>query len=388
MKLLCVLGRQPALGLAELESRFGANYVQAISNDVAQIDTDKDITIFSQLGSVQKAAEIIDILETTDWNKAARHIQKNLKELLNQLPEGKVTLGLSIHGLNIPPRQINATALSLKKVIKAQGRPARIVPNNEKSLNTAQVIHNKLTSENGVELVLVKHHNKLILARTKWVQDIEAYSRRDQKRPMRDSRVGMLPPKLAQIILNLAVGQSDNKLTVLDPFCGTGVLMQEAALAGHDILGTDIEPRMIEYTEKNLDWLDLPDSIEKEFTVADATSHNWRQKFDTIAAETYLGRALSSLPDQETLNKIISDCSQIHKKFFRNVARQTEPGFRMCVAVPAWRTKNGFKHMPVLDHLEELGYNQVSFVHAKTTDLVYHREDQIVARELIIVTRR
>lgn len=62
--------------------------------------------------------------------------------------------------------------------------------------------------------------------RTSFVQDIESYTARDQARPMRDARVGMLPPKLAQIIINLAL--SNNDITeVLDPFCGTGVVLQE-----------------------------------------------------------------------------------------------------------------------------------------------------------------
>ncbi len=388
MKLICVLGRQPALSLAELESRLGADAIAPIQADIAQIETNFPPDFFDQLGGVQKAGKIVATLGTTDWNKAIRQVQKHLAALLSEVPEGKVTLGLSVHGLNADARQINAAALSLKKTIKSAGRSARIVPNNEPTLNTAQVIHNKLTSPTGIELLLIKDGNQLILARTGWVQDIESYRLRDQERPKRDARVGMLPPKLAQIILNLAVGQNDSdEQTVLDPFCGTGVLLQEAGLAGFDVLGTDLESRMIEYSTHNIEWLQLPASVKKHFEVADATSHNWRGAFDTIAAETYLGRALSSMPDQETLQTIISDCNQIHKKFLLNVARQTEAGFRMCVAVPAWVTKNGIKHMPVLDHLEELGYNQVRFVHAESSDLVYHREDQIVARELVVVTR-
>jgi hypothetical protein len=115
---------------------------------------------------------------------------------------------------------------------------------------------------------------------------------------------------------------------------------------------------------------------------------NWRCQFDLIASETYLGRALSSMPDHETLQKIVTDCDTIHTKFLKNVARQTDAGFRMCLAVPAWYTRKGFRHLPMLDHLEELGYNRVSFVHAKTQNLVYHRENQIVARELVVLTRR
>ncbi len=412
MTLLCILGRQPALGSAELENRFGADALQSILPEIMQLETDQDVSVFEQFGGIQKVTKLLTYLETTDWNKAIRQVQKLLPHHLQYIPEGKITIGLSIHGLSASPQQINAAALSLKKTIKASGRSARVVPNNEPTLNTAQVIHNKLTGSNGMELLLINDRGRLILAQTVWVQDIEAYRLRDQERPMRDARIGMLPPKLAQIILNLAITeeQADDpaSITVLDPFCGTGVLLQEATLNGFNVAGTDLDPRMVDYTTKNLTWLASKLTLDMrprlagaslrnvsiEFTqqppakVGDATSIRWSEPFDVIAAETFLGRPLSSQPDQETLQKIINDCNTIHRKFLQNVARQTNPGFRMCLAVPAWAGKNGFKHLPVLDHLEELGYNRISFVHANANELVYHRKDQIVARELVVLTRR
>jgi hypothetical protein len=61
----------------------------------------------------------------------------------------------------------------------------------------------------------------------------------------------------------------------------------------------------------------------------------------------------------------------------------------MCIAVPAWQQKpNLFIHLPVLDHLEKLGYNRVRFEHAQAKELIYSREDQVVARELLVITRK
>jgi DNA-binding sugar fermentation-stimulating protein len=60
----------------------------------------------------------------------------------------------------------------------------------------------------------------------------------------------------------------------------------------------------------------------------------------------------------------------------------------MCIAVPAWKTERGFKHLPSLDSLEELGYTRLSFVHAKSDDLLYYRENQVVARELVTLIRK
>jgi tRNA G10 N-methylase Trm11 len=215
----------------------------------------------------------------------------------------------------------------------------------------------------------------------------------------------MLPPKLAQIIINLsgnnitrreaetkgfavAIGGGP-QATLLDPFCGTGVILQEALLAGFNAYGTDLEPRMVDYSLANLEWLASNQKITGSYKmeVGDATNATW-QHFDGIAGETYLGRPFSAQPDPAVLQEVMQDVNHIHKKFLQNVARQTQPGFRMCIAVPAWKTSSGFKHLKTLDILEELGYNRIEFVHARTEDLIYHREGQVVARELVVLTRK
>lgn len=382
MPHIAILGRSPALSIAELESVFGAKTITIVQNHIVSLDHSEDIELYNTLGGVQKVGKILTILDTTDWRKITSYIKKTLPDHLRYIPEGKITLGLSVYGVDSKVKAINATALELKKTVKAAGRSVRVVPNDNLELNTAKTLHNKLTSPNGLELLIIRDGRKTILAQAIWVQDIEAYAKRDQARPKRDARVGMLPPKLAQTIINLARPGSGS--TLLDPFCGTGVLLQEALLMGVNIIGSDLEPRMIEYSQDNLSWLGFNDQT---LLVADATTHTWKENFNTIACETYLGRPLSSLPDPDTLHKVMQDCATIHKKFLQNVARQTKKGFRLCIAVPAWHTGQGFKHLATLDHLKELGYNRVSFVHVDTAALIYHRQGQIVARELVVLER-
>jgi tRNA (guanine10-N2)-dimethyltransferase len=285
-----------------------------------------------------------------------------------------------------------ATGLSVKKSIKSSGRPVRLVPNPELALNSAQVLHNQLTAERAWELVFVRDGTQTIVAQTTNVQDIDAYAARDQARPARDARVGMLPPKLAQIIMNLATStvKPNVSQTLLDPFCGTGVVLQEAVLAGYNVYGTDLEERMIRYSRDNLNWLQDKQHTSYEWflEVGDATSHTWRQPVDTIAGETYLGRPFSALPKPDMLQEVMQDVNLIHKKFLRNVARQTQPGFRLCIAVPAWKTPQGFKHLKTLEILPELGYTRMEFAHASTNQLIYHRENQIVGRELVVLVRK
>ncbi len=175
-------------------------------------------------------------------------------------------------------------------------------------------------------------------------------------------------------------------MTVLDPFCGTGVLLQEALLMDYHAYGTDLDKRMIEYSDGNLAWLGK--SSDYRLATADATDATWEEPFDVVASETYLGRPLTSLPDPHTLQKIVQDCDTIHRKFLKNVARQTQSGFRLALAVPAWKAKHSFTHLPLLDSLDGLGYNRTKFVHAAPEDLIYHRPNQTVARELVVLTRK
>jgi|GEM_PF-3821139 len=65
----------------------------------------------------------------------------------------------------------------------------------------------------------------------------------------RDMGVGMLPPKLAQIMLNL----SDSNGSVYDPFCGLGTILIESANMGYsEIFGSDISREMVNVTKKSI----------------------------------------------------------------------------------------------------------------------------------------
>ncbi len=393
---VAILGRQPELGQAELESLLGADKVQSVGNNVALIDVDLCGFGINRLGGSLKLGKVLTALDTTNWHKIQDYLVKVSPAHVQRAPEGKFRLGLSVYGLDVAPRQINATALALKKVMK-QHRNVRVIPNNEKELSTAQVLHNKLAEPSAWELLIIKDGNKTILAQTMFVQDINAYAARDQARPKRDARVGMLPPKLAQIIINLAgshmrpedANLDPNKTyprsVVLDPFCGTGVVLQEALLMGYEVIGTDLEPRMVDYSQQNLDWLKAHG--EYKLAVADATSAKW-DGFNLVACEAYLGRPFSAEPKPDVLKTVTSDANIIIKKFLRNLANQTQPGFRLCIAVPAWFVGSQTKHLPVLDQLTDMGYTRVSFVQAGDRPLIYRRPGQIVGRELVVLTRK
>jgi len=389
---LFILGRQPAIGRAELESLFGREHLEPIGDFAMACDLMPEDIPFARIGSSVRLARPLGVVDSDRWPDIHAFLVRQVPAFLEHLPEGKAKLGLSVFGLRVRPNQLLRSGLELKKAARNAGRSARVVPNSEESLNSAQVLHNQLTGDLGMELLCASFGRKTYVAQTVAVQDIDAYARRDQGRPKRDAFVGMLPPKLAQTIVNLGVSSLPTSLEtiVLDPFCGTGVVLQEALLMGYGAYGTDLEPRMVDYSRANLEWLATHGvATTPQLEIGDATTHQWSHPFSVVAGETYLGRPLAGWPNPEKLQDIMGTCNLIIQKFLRNMAAQTPVGTRLCLAVPAWQAPNGrLYRLALLDQLEVLGYNRVSFSWASEQEMVYRRPDQLVARELLVITRK
>ena len=152
---------------------------------------------------------------------------------------------------------------------------------------------------------------------------------------------------------------------------------------GYCAYGTDIDERMVEYTEKNLKHFDFSDF---RLEVGDATNHQWTGKIDAVACEGYLGVPMSNPPAEIKLKEQKQICGGIVLGFLKNLAAQIEPGTPVVIAVPAWLRPNGtYSRLEIIDNLSELGYN----VNNKSLGgLLYYREGQIVARDIIILRKK
>lgn len=362
MKYLAVLGRQPEVSAAELSALY--EDVELLSGKVAVFDSEQEPDI-ARLGGVLKIAEKMEAKPLV---------------YLSGLSGGKITLGISDYSKSASRKSAMIEALKLKKILIRHGQSVRVVENKEATLSTATSLHNGLSGKNERKIEFIKVDDawyKVI-----GVQDIGAYAKRDQARPARDAKVGMLPPKLAQILINLC-GNLKPGAVVLDPFCGTGVVLQEALLMGYRAYGTDISERMIKYSEKNLNYFGF-DGYNVE--VGDATSFKWSQPIDAVACEGYLGKPMSQIPSGVSLKEEKQECGTIVLNFLRNLVEQIVPGTPVVIAVPAWLREDGeYSRLEVVDKIDELGYN----VDNKTREgLLYYREGQIVARDIIILRKK
>ncbi len=426
MNIIAILGRQPELSLAELEQRFGSANVHQYSDIAATVETDRfDI---QTIGGTVKAGRVIAELNKADWMRLSRDIvQRYAREMRG---EGKLTLGISVYGRDVPARDVQRTGIALKSALKKHGRSVRLIPNDGTALSTATSHHNKLgLSDNKVELLVVYGPKYVIIAESVGTQNITALAARDQGRPKRDAFVGMLPPKLALMMVNLSgltaprksshradttdgpssgthpehssassassssIGEHGDQTSapiILDPFCGTGVLLQEAALLGFDVYGTDLAEKMVDYSKANMEWLAVKHRIGSvRIEAGDAVEHSWQKPIDAVVAEGYLGQPFSAPPASDKLEKVVKVTNEIITKFLNNIGEQLAPGTPLCLAVPAWRDAHGWiTFLPVIKKLEDLGYEWQPLETVDATKLLYYREDQVVARQLLILRRK
>ena len=418
MKYLAVLGRQPEISIAELESLSDIEWHEMSSSGrvaAARRHGGGALTLALPRSGMPEAGISVplNIDRLGGTLKLAVEIKGKPLEYLQKLPEGKLTIGVSDYSVKASRKTATLEALKLKKILVRHGRSVRVVENKDAVISTAASLHNGLSGKNPRKVELIKFNDEWY--RVIGVQDVDAYTKRDQARPARDAYVGMLPPKLAQILINLC-GPLEAGSVILDPFCGTGVVLQEALLMGYQAYGTDINERMVEYSKRNIGWLiekymlpgdgvaparryggraprslgrnlrSAPGSSISSISQGDAVVYKWEQPIDAVACEGYLGKPMSKIPSEMELKKQKQECSAIVLGFLKNLVGQIKVGTPVTIAVPAWLRENGeYSRLDILDEIIKLGYN----VNNKSREgLLYHRKEQIVARDILILRKK
>lgn len=370
---LAVLGSHPYLSLAELERT--CTFTQRHNDATARFQGHP-----RHLGGSSKLAEIVDELPATEPEAIRRHV---LEHIDNYLPDAsaKLSVGISIYGRKWPGYK--PFIFDIKKRLKQLGYRPRIVPGHGQEVSSAQVLHNRLERSQS-ELIISIGSSSTLVATTTWVQDINAYTRRDMDRPCRDMDTGMLPPKLAQIMLNLAGGSF-----IYDPFCGSGVILQEALLMGRRAAGSDLEAGMVACTSQNLQWLqaEFHTPPTENVFAADAREVELPAGIDAIVSESYLGPVLTAPPAAERIHRLAREADDLLRATLGNFEKQLPAGTTICLAAPAWKLDGQTVTPPLVDDLSSLAYNQIRLQGVEPHPLLYRRPDQYVGRRLILLEK-
>jgi tRNA G10 N-methylase Trm11 len=373
---LFITGNHRALSVAELFMSYSEGSMQVLGQDFVVMDLPRKLgqKDLDALGGSIKIGKVIPAEQGENQTELLANA------LSNRYTGTKLDYGVSVYGM--PERQLKTILIGLKKVLRAADIKSRFINNNFQNITAAQY---KSIAGKGIELLVAKDGGRQWVAETVAMQDIDAYSRRDYGKPFRDMKMGMLPPKLAQILINLT-GVSG---TLWDPFCGSGVVVMEGLLMGHSMIGSDIHAERVEGAKKNIEWTRKEFGVQAsaELFVHDATKP-FSHAVDGIASESDLGMPHSQQIRPDMLQKIMFELDQLYLKFFGSL-KSAGHKVPVVIALPFFRSAHG----PSLDmgrtieSIERLGFKRAPMLPEimRGEDrfcLKYSRPDQAVGRAI------
>ena len=396
MKYLAILGQNPQLSLAEFFAVYPKIKIIARSDEAVVFESQQKIDI-GRLGGIPKLAEIIK----------GNNPQEVILSELSKLPKDKkIFFGLSFYntiGCQAPDsgRINNNLGKNIKKALKEKSYKVRWVTSRDLELSSVVVKTNKLLRRGGDFCIFFSRHSqsevpvftginsngnpKIYIAKTIAIQDFSDYEFRDIKRPARDLLSGMTPPKLAKVLINLGKKHQ----TILDPFCGSGTFLGEAALLGFkNIYSSDVSEKAVYDSKKNLEWLKENYKFKADVKIKKCDIKNiakcWDRKFNFIATEPYLGPPIRGTLSQEKITQLKKELEENYEEYLRGLSFILEKNGILVLIVPiilsvriAVRIKeNGFE---IINPLPKDIYDKPT--------IIYSRQGQKIGREIYILKK-
>lgn len=367
-KFIFILGRQPALARAEIKTVLPRMKILTANDDYligSELNLEPEITL-KHLGGTIKIGRVI----SRQTNQEAI-----ISEIIRQPRVSRINFGLSDYG-----GHAGRLGIQIKRALKKQGINSRLVTSREKTLSSVIVTKNKC-----LEFLIFKNYLGVTLA----VQDFKDYGERDFGRPAADPKTGMLPPKLAKIMINLAAINFDEPL--LDPFCGSGTILTEAAALGFKrLIGADISETAVEATKKNLIWLmerlkeNRTDFIPPKTEIFPSSVKIISKKIPAasiaaIVSEPDLGPALRGREKPAAIKAVAADLADLYLTAFQEFKKILRPAGRVVIIFPQWHLGREIFDLKITAPIERFGFQRQD-----QNDLFYHRPNQKVWRQILI----
>lgn len=400
MKLGLIFGRIPEMSYCECLSvakRQGASLfsVRIFPQGVIWEGDEKDAKhIFHSLGGSIKLFQIISSVSIS--LSVVSSVEKIFTPefvLFHLSSKKKPRFGMSAYSLNNKGVQqkiitdIKKFGVKLRKSIPK----SRFVIDRHETLSSVSVQKQGLLSH-GAEFLIFFDEKHVMIGKTIEVQAFEALGERDVGRPFRDLKSGILPPKLARVLINLS--EIPFQKIMLDPFCGSGTILQEGLILGYrNMIGSDQNPSAISRTQKNIAWLlsafpHLPfpklivSSLQKLSEKIPARS------VDAIVTEPYLGPSIRT--PRQRLPDLLANMTSLYDAIIRSASVLLKKNGALSIIVPFYIFKNKkfrlpifrrFFHSQFLITLPDISNKYFHLSERRTLD--YQRPGQWVGREII-----
>ncbi|UFX83445.1 DNA methyltransferase [Candidatus Absconditicoccus praedator] len=216
-------------------------------------------------------------------------------------------------------------------------------------------------------------------------QKIDLYETIDYQKPSRGMKVGMMPSKLAHIMINLCTGSATGQVeTIYDPFVGFGTTGFVANYFGYNFLGSDINTTP---AKQNLSFWKQTDYYKNmQFTLfKNDVKTPFEKKFlnnvDCIVTEGWLGPVINNNTTQKMLTKNHEDIYNLYNAFLQNISKFYDNICMVfCFPIYSKMTNYGFG---VLNKLEK-GNMEFDF---EKLGKPYKRDGQLVGRQIILAKK-
>lgn len=219
-------------------------------------------------------------------------------------------------------------------------------------------------------------------------QDIELYEAIDFGKPWRSMDMGMMPAKLAHIMVDIWLQQSTDKTNciIYDPFVGSWTTGFQANAMRLNFIGSDIKTK---YIIQNLAWRKTTKFYrdDREFLVFD---HDITQKMERreikekandmiIVTEGRLGPIVSKTTPQQDIKKFQNQVEKVYTEFLEMIKNLWCP--TAVFTIPRYSGQENTLEKKISD------YGTKIWLHIDGIPEVYGRSWQHVGRKIMIIKR-
>jgi len=391
VSLLFVPGKNWKLSLAELITFLEVNCssfeVNLFSKTFFVVSIDSTSTVdVASLGGIIKIGEVKTSFATQTVKEAFLQKEKTAKVclkdkisetgLIEQMFEnsiyGKAIFGVSVYWIDSVFRPVAHTmqhfvGSTIKKALASMDKRASFMgfarDRDYPQLSHVEVLKKKMV-ENKAEVLFCVGKEQTFVATTIAVHNPFEFQKRDVGKPIQ-RKIFAISPRLARIMTNLAALRQGQVL--LDPFCGVGTILQEALLAGAEVVGMDINNWCVEAATRNLNWLKNEYSLEDakyrvvQGDVLKLTEKIGREQVDCIVTEPDLGPALRQIPTKPYALRLIEKLKPLHYSFLEEAFRVLRKDGRLVTVSPYIKTRSEQPvAMQISNKAAEIGYRTAS----------------------------